>query len=160
MSTRIALIGAVLFVGACGQTSDSFETTPIVPDESITTEATEATIVSDATRHDDSEKLVEAAVLARMTLASELGIGEEELKFISAQAVTWRDGSIGCPDPATSYTQALVDGYLVVFDHEGEFIEVHQAVDDKPIVCLKPATDAFIPPTKKTPEIFVPPPIR
>jgi hypothetical protein len=36
-----------------------------------------------------------------------------ELKVVSAESVTWPDGSLGCPEPGFSYTQALVDGYQV-----------------------------------------------
>ncbi len=39
---------------------------------------------------------------------------------ISAEQVTWNDGSLGCPEPDMLYTQALVDGYQVVVEIEGE----------------------------------------
>ena len=38
----------------------------------------------------------------------------EDLTVESAEAVTWPDGSLGCPEPGMMYTQALVDGYRVV----------------------------------------------
>ncbi|WP_418605475.1 hypothetical protein [Georgenia sp. SUBG003] len=34
--------------------------------------------------------------------------------------MTWNDGSLGCPEPGTVYTQALVDGYHVVLEAGGE----------------------------------------
>jgi hypothetical protein len=36
------------------------------------------------------------------------------VEVIHAEAVTWNDGSLGCPEPGMSYTQALVDGYHVI----------------------------------------------
>ena len=33
---------------------------------------------------------------------------------VSAAAVTWSDGSAGCPEPGMMYTQALVPGYRIV----------------------------------------------
>ena len=36
-----------------------------------------------------------------------------DLKVLSAEAVTWSDGSLGCPEPGMMYTQALVPGYRV-----------------------------------------------
>ncbi len=36
------------------------------------------------------------------------------VEVIMAKAVTWNDGSLGCPEPGKMYTQALVDGYQVV----------------------------------------------
>jgi hypothetical protein len=31
-----------------------------------------------------------------------------------AEQVTWRDGSLGCPEPGRSYSQALIAGFRVV----------------------------------------------
>lgn len=39
---------------------------------------------------------------------------------IEATAVTWNDGSLGCPVPGQMYTQALVDGYQVIVEVDGE----------------------------------------
>ncbi|HSM17345.1 MAG TPA: hypothetical protein VK845_10190 [Gemmatimonadales bacterium] len=35
------------------------------------------------------------------------------MTVLRAEAVTWQDGSLGCPEPGMAYTQALVDGYWV-----------------------------------------------
>jgi hypothetical protein len=39
---------------------------------------------------------------------------------ISAEAVTFPDGSLGCPEPGMAYTQALVDGYKIVAEAGGK----------------------------------------
>jgi hypothetical protein len=36
------------------------------------------------------------------------------VEVVSAESVRWNDGSLGCPEPGRSYTQALVDGYRVI----------------------------------------------
>src|SRR5688500_9861397 len=38
----------------------------------------------------------------------------ETIEVIQAIAITWNDGSLGCPEPGMSYTMALVDGYHVI----------------------------------------------
>lgn len=38
---------------------------------------------------------------------------------VSAESVTWPDGSLGCPEPGQMYTQALVDGYQVIVEVGG-----------------------------------------
>jgi hypothetical protein len=43
------------------------------------------------------------------------GARRETAQLVRAEAVTWNDGSLGCPKPGELYTQALVDGYWVVF---------------------------------------------
>lgn len=37
-----------------------------------------------------------------------------DVEVVTAKAVTWNDGSLGCPEPGMMYTQALVDGYQVI----------------------------------------------
>ena len=41
-------------------------------------------------------------------------------EVVSAEAVTWNDGSLGCPEPGQAYTQALVDGYQVILEVDGD----------------------------------------
>lgn len=51
------------------------------------------------------------AVLA--DAAKHSGMDQERLEVESAEAVTWADGSLGCPRPGMSYTMALVPGYRI-----------------------------------------------
>jgi hypothetical protein len=53
-----------------------------------------------------------SAVIAQA--ASELQIDATSFEVIVAEAVTWNDGSLGCPEPGMAYTQALVPGYRAV----------------------------------------------
>jgi hypothetical protein len=46
--------------------------------------------------------------------ASLAGVPRDQLTIERAEAVTWGDGSLGCPEPGMMYTQVLVDGYWVV----------------------------------------------
>jgi hypothetical protein len=50
-------------------------------------------------------------------------VPEAEITVRQAEAVTWNDGSLGCPEPGTVYTQALVDGYHIVLDADGELLD-------------------------------------
>ena len=54
---------------------------------------------------------VTAAVLD--DAARRTGMDKASLKVESAEAVTWADGSLGCPQPGMSYTMALVPGYHI-----------------------------------------------
>ena len=54
---------------------------------------------------------VTAAVLA--DAAERTGMDKSALVLQSAEAVTWADGSLGCPAPDMSYTMAEVPGYRV-----------------------------------------------
>ena len=51
--------------------------------------------------------------------AARLAVDPSTVKIVSAQARTFGDGSLGCPQPGEMYTQALVDGYQVIVEVNG-----------------------------------------
>jgi hypothetical protein len=55
-------------------------------------------------------------LLARIVghLAGELCLAPSAVTVERIERVTWRDGSLGCPEPGMAYTQALVDGFRVI----------------------------------------------
>jgi len=57
--------------------------------------------------------------------ASNAGVDESAVQVVGAEAVTWRDGSLGCPEPGLMYTQALVPGYKVVLSAGGSEYHFH-----------------------------------
>ena len=62
-----------------------------------------------------------AAILA--DAAQRTGVAVEAIEVVSAESVTWNDGSLGCPEPGMLYTQALIDGSQVVLDADGEELD-------------------------------------
>jgi len=42
-----------------------------------------------------------------------------DVELLTAEAVTWTDGSLGCPEPGQMYTQALVEGYRIIVEAGG-----------------------------------------
>ena len=48
------------------------------------------------------------------------GVPADQVTVISAEEVTFSDGSLGCPQPGMVYTQALVDGYKIVAEAGGK----------------------------------------
>jgi hypothetical protein len=53
------------------------------------------------------------------------GVEQAQITLLRAEAVTWRDGSLGCPQPGMMYTQALVPGYRVVLEAGGRQLDYH-----------------------------------
>lgn len=51
--------------------------------------------------------------------ASRAGTAEADVVVVRGESVTWSDGSLGCPQPGMSYTQAITPGYWVVLDVAG-----------------------------------------
>ncbi len=83
--------------------------------------------------------------IALSDAAGRSGLPASALVVVSAEAVTWGDGSLGCPSPGAFYTMALVPGYRVriragdqVFDYHAGGRQVllcppGQVVDPLPI---------------------------
>lgn len=71
-------------------------------------------------------------------LIARLGTSEQP-EVVLSEEVTWRNGSIGCPEPGTSYTQALVPGYRIVLDVGGVAYHYHGATGEAPFYCANPS---------------------
>ena len=71
-------------------------------------------------------------------LAATLGVDEGSVEVVSQEAVTWRDGSLGCARPGMSYTQALVEGSRIVLRADGATYEYHTGGSRAPFHCPKP----------------------
>lgn len=70
--------------------------------------------------------------------SDETGVPVDEISVVTAESVTWSDGSLGCPEPGMGYTQALVPGYRVVLDVAGEEIHYHAGSDGEFFACDDP----------------------
>ncbi|MGB9738773.1 hypothetical protein [Chloroflexus sp.] len=62
---------------------------------------------------------------AKQDLAQRLGIDAATIEVVSVEAVTWPDGSLGCPRPGMAYTQVLIDGLLVQLRANGQMYPYH-----------------------------------
>jgi hypothetical protein len=76
--------------------------------------------------------------------AKRASVDRAQVKVVSAGAVTWSDGSAGCPAPGMMYTQALVPGYRIVLEAGGQTLNYHAGRMGKPTFC--PA-ERVIPPS-------------
>jgi len=72
---------------------------------------------------------VPAALLdkIRAELAGERGVSAADVKVVSAQAVNWPNGALGCPKPGRMYTQAIVPGYRIELEAGGKRFTYHAA---------------------------------
>lgn len=64
------------------------------------------------------------------------GHDASDLVVVSALAVTWNDGSWGCPEPDVLYTQALVPGLHVIVDAGGVQYDYRFGQGTRPRLCL------------------------
>ena len=72
----------------------------------------------------------------------ETGVDRSEIEVVLAEAVTWSDGSIGCPEEGMMYTQALVPGYRVILEVAGEELAFHAPESGEFFPCANPIAPA------------------
>lgn len=63
------------------------------------------------------------------------GFDPSELAVVSAENVTWPDGSLGCPRPGRMYTQALVGGHRVRIQARERLLDYHAGSQGTPFLC-------------------------
>lgn len=78
------------------------------------------------------ESVKEAALI---DAAKRTGVSRNLLEVLSAEAVTWSDGSAGCPMPGMIYTQALVPGFRVRIRAGGKELDYHAGRTGAPVLC-------------------------
>ena len=100
--------------------------------EQSTTLAMPSTTESENTVPDDQLPIVDPAI---DDLAGRLGAPPEDIEVVTAEEVTWPDGSLGCPEPGMSYTQAMVEGSKVTLQYEDRFYVYHAGDDAQPFLC-------------------------
>ena len=155
---RLTTLGVlVLGLVACGSDVGPLaqpETTTSV--EGSTTTTMEEPGLETVPRSGDD--LLALAKAARMDLADSIGVPEDEIAVTSAATVTWNDGSLGCPQPGMSYTQALVEGARVTLMHNGTEYAYHHSGGEL-FLCEEPAEDTFVVSRDYSGELeMVPPP--
>ncbi len=78
------------------------------------------------------KQIVEAALA---DAARRTGRDASTLQVVSAEAVTWPDGSLGCPEPGMNYTMALVPGYRVRIRAGAEVLDYHASRPGYLVLC-------------------------
>lgn len=75
---------------------------------------------------------------SRSDLAEKLKVAEDQIELVTADYVTWRDSSLGCPQPGNQYMQALVNGSRVKLRSAGKIFHYHGGKNKAPTLCEKP----------------------
>ncbi|MBK5332266.1 MAG: hypothetical protein JJD93_09865 [Ilumatobacteraceae bacterium] len=118
-------------------------TTAVAQDQSATptsstltvTAVTQETTVTPSAGIDPSmQSLVNQAVA---DLADRLQIDASKIVAVSAQAMSWPDKSLGCPQPGMAYNQVMVDGALIHLSVNGTSYSYHSGGSRAPFLCQK-----------------------
>ena len=79
--------------------------------------------------------LAEVVRAAREDAARRSAVLPEAFETVSAESVTWSDGSLGCPQPDVVYTQALVPGYRVRLRGPDGEMDYHASARGALVLC-------------------------
>lgn len=90
----------------------------------------------------DDEALQEATEQAVADAADATGVAPDDITVVAAERVTWPDGALGCPEGDEMYTQALVEGYRIELDADGQTRHYHGQDGDAPFHCADPQPPA------------------
>ncbi len=82
---------------------------------------------------------------SRKDLAAKLQVLVSQIELVDASYVTWRDSSLGCPQPGNQYMQALVNGTRIKFRYAGKIYHYHSGNNKAPSLCEKPAASEPLP---------------
>ena len=111
MVVRIALLATALIVAGCSSAASPSIVAPSpTPAVSATPIALENGSMSPGTS-DVPASIIDAVVA---DIAKTAGVPADQITVVSAESVTFPDGSLGCPQPGLAYTQMVVDGYKIV----------------------------------------------
>lgn len=124
-------IALTLATSACGEpTSDSS------PQETATSTSTPEEPMTSTS----SPSGLPAAAVA--DLSRRLGIDAQDVSVVVDEEVTWRNSSLGCPEPGRIYGQGLVDGRRLVLEAEGREYAYHSDGTKDPFLCEDPESPA------------------
>jgi hypothetical protein len=111
MVVRIALLAAALVVVGCSSAAAPSVVAPSgTPAVSATPIAPENVSMSPGAS-DVPASIIDAVVAE---IAKTAGVPADQVTVVSAESVTFHDGSLGCPQPGFAYTQMVVDGFKIV----------------------------------------------
>lgn len=118
-------------------TTPSENTTQTKPEE-------ESTQMSQPTPPSGMELLIDKA---KEDLAQRLSTPVDQIELIQAEAVTWSNASLGCPQPGMVYAEVLTPGYLILFKSNNKEYEYHASRGTEIVYCENPN-----PPVPGTPD--------
>ena len=136
----ISVVAAVLAAAGCAQAED--EKKPELTLESTPSVISELGQVESIKVGAGLQRLVD---MATQNLAANLKIDESDINLAEAEYVTWRDSSIGCPQPDMQYMQVLTNGSRIVLKANGAIYNYHSSGNVPPTYCSKPSAQKPLP---------------
>lgn len=141
-AVAVASAAVMLVLSGCGQSSTQDASSP--PTAAEPEDNVSQSEQPDAGSGGGSGPPTGTAADAVDDLAQRLGVASSQIRVVTQEEVTWRDGSMGCPQPGMMYPQVLTDGTRVVLEVDGRQYEYHAGGRRSAFLCENPE-----PPTRR-----------
>lgn len=89
----------------------------------------------DASFSAEEAKMVTKSI-AHVVEFTEETVAPQDVQVVSVEQTQWSDGSLGCPIEGMMYTQAIVPGYVIELDVNGNIYEVHTDTNNQTALCI------------------------
>ena len=139
-SPLLVIVLVALLSGCAGDSPQAGRGADLTADETGFNSEQSMTAENDS-QNNKASKVGTVELSARMIasavtdLAAEIGVDQADIRVLRAIAVTWNDGSLGCPQPGHAYTQALAPGYWIVLEHAKRRYSFHAGSTGKFRLC-------------------------
>ena len=141
----VVLALAVLPLSACGLSGDGDPSpTPAAPNPTVpaTTPSTASPTPSDGAATLPPDLRTEPAVAAAIADAAErANVSPDEVVIAAWSPVTFSNGSLGCPKKGMSYTQALVEGEVLMLRADSSLFQYTAPTGGPFNYCADPSSD-------------------
>ena len=74
--------------------------------------------------------------LSIQSLVRKFNIPAERIFVVRAEAVTWRDASLGCPKPGIDYIRVETPGYNILLEADGVTYNYHTDLKNRVVQCI------------------------
>ena len=123
----------------CERPQEPYEPRPIEADTGAAKPTEEVSMGKPEPIHTPDDRVSQDLVKqAKEDLGSRLGINLDEIELIFFEAVTWRDGSLGCPKPGMGYNQVLIEGHRMQLRAGDQVYHYHSGSNETPFLCESP----------------------
>jgi hypothetical protein len=143
--TAVALVVVLLGAGGCGASGDGptqspapGSPTPTTPSPASPNSAASPSPPGGAVALPDDLRSRPAVAAAIADTAARQGVDPAAVVIAAWSPVTWTDGSLGCPVEGMAYTQALVEGELLMLRVGTGLYQYHGPTGGPFTYCAKP----------------------
>jgi len=131
---------------AAGATSETSQRTPerqvteplVVDLRKLTPQAAGTREPAEAPAPGVPDPLLKLVQQVKQDLGKQLELDIGEIELVQAEAVTWRDSGLGCPQPGMRYLQVLTPGYRIELRAQGKAYFYHSRDTSYFVRCDQP----------------------